>query len=70
MNAPHKPVTIFPSNPSKEIVHSFISEAAYYKAEKRGFESGHEEQDWLEAEREIKSCLNGYFDVTIHSIYN
>ena len=70
MNAPHKPINIFPSKPSKEIVHSLISEAAYYKAEKRGFESGHEEQDWLEAEREIKSCLNGYFDVTIHSIYN
>ena len=70
MNAPHKPINIFPNKPSKEIVHSLISEAAYYKAEKRGFESGHEEQDWLEAEREIKSCLNGYFDVTIHSIYN
>ena len=62
MNTPHEIISIFPSNPSKEIVQSFISEAAYYKAEKRGFEPGHEEQDWLEAEREIKSCLNGYFD--------
>jgi len=70
MNAPHKPINIFPSNPSKEIIHSFILEAAYYKAEKRGFESGYEEQDWLEAEREVKSSLNSYFDLAIHSTYN
>lgn len=70
MNAPHEPISIFPSNPSKEIINSFISEAAYYKAEKRGFEPGYEEQDWLEAEKDIKSCLNGYFDLAIHSTYN
>ena len=29
------------------------AEAAYYRAERRGFEGGHEEQDWLEAEKEI-----------------
>jgi len=28
---------------------------AYYRAEKRGFEPGHETVDWLEAEREISS---------------
>ena len=28
---------------------------AYYRAEKRGFEPGHEMDDWLEAEQEIKS---------------
>ena len=70
MNVLHKPINIFPNKPTKEIVHSYISEAAYYKAEKRGFESGHEEQDWLEAEKEIKSCLNGFFDLAIHSTYN
>lgn len=70
MNIPHEVISIFPGNPSKEIVQLFISDAAYFKAEKRGFESGYEKQDWLEAEREIKSCLNSYFDVTIHSIYN
>jgi hypothetical protein len=26
---------------------------AYYRAEKRGFETGHEFEDWLEAEQEI-----------------
>lgn len=30
-----------------------IAEAAYYKAEKRGFAPGQEEQDWFEAEAEI-----------------
>ena len=28
---------------------------AYYRAEKRGFEPGHEMDDWLEAEREISN---------------
>lgn len=32
-----------------------IAEAAYYKAEKRGFAPGYEMQDWLDAEREIKA---------------
>ena len=30
-----------------------ISEAAYYKAERRGFTPGEEDKDWLEAEKEI-----------------
>jgi hypothetical protein len=30
-----------------------IREAAYFKAEKRGFASGHELDDWLEAEEEV-----------------
>lgn len=30
-----------------------IAEFAYYKAEKRGFDPGHEMEDWLEAEREL-----------------
>ncbi len=30
-----------------------IAELAYYKAEKRGFEPGHEMEDWFEAEREL-----------------
>ena len=30
-----------------------ISEAAYYCAEQRGFEPGHELEDWLEAEARI-----------------
>jgi hypothetical protein len=30
-----------------------VAEAAYYKAEARGFEPGHEIDDWLDAEREL-----------------
>ncbi len=32
-----------------------IAEAAYYRAEKRGFEPGYEDADWLAAEQEIKA---------------
>jgi hypothetical protein len=34
-----------------------IAEAAYYRAEKRGFAPGYEHLDWLEAEKEILTRL-------------
>jgi hypothetical protein len=34
-----------------------IAEAAYYRAEKRGFEPGHEVQDWLEAEMAVDATI-------------
>jgi len=37
-----------------EKVRKMIAECAYYKAEKRGFSAGHEIEDWLEAEQEVK----------------
>ncbi len=61
MNDP-KVIAIFPNDLDEEVIRSYISEAAYYKAEQRGFAPGHEQQDWLEAEEEIKSCLSEYFD--------
>ena len=36
---------------------SLIAEAAYFKAEKRGFEPGHEEADWLQAEQELAEIM-------------
>ena len=33
---------------------SRIAVSAYYKAEARGYEPGHEIQDWLEAEAEMR----------------
>ena len=33
--------------------HHRISEAAYYRAKNRGFEPGQEQDDWLEAEKEL-----------------
>jgi hypothetical protein len=34
--------------------HALIAELAYFRALKRGFEPGHEMEDWLEAEAEIE----------------
>ena len=34
-----------------------IAEAAYYRAERRGFVSGDTVQDWLEAEKEIDRSI-------------
>jgi hypothetical protein len=42
---------------SAELREKYVAEAAYYKSEKRGFETGFEEQDWLDAENEIKDLL-------------
>jgi len=38
-----------------EELSNMVAEAAYYKAEARGFEPGHEMDDWLDAERELTS---------------
>ncbi len=37
--------------------HSAIAEAAYFRAQRRGFAPGHELDDWLAAEREIAERL-------------
>jgi hypothetical protein len=44
-------------DPAHEERTRMIQEAAYYKAEQRGFEGGSPEQDWLEAEREVDGLL-------------
>lgn len=36
-----------------------IARLAYQKAEQRGFEPGHEMDDWLDAEREVASAQGG-----------
>lgn len=36
-----------------EDLRAAIAEAAYYRAEKRGFEPGYDMTDWLEAEQEV-----------------
>ena len=38
---------------SPEALHRVIAVAAYYRAERRNFEPGHELEDWLNAEAEI-----------------
>jgi len=57
-NEPKEPRAATPEEPraipkDEERCHQ-IAEAAYYKAEKRGFEPGHEMEDWLEAEAETE----------------
>ena len=34
-----------------------IAETAYYRAERRGFASGHQLDDWLDAEREVDRLI-------------
>ncbi|MGC2459834.1 MAG: DUF2934 domain-containing protein [Steroidobacteraceae bacterium] len=36
---------------------ALIAELAYYRAERRGFEPGHETEDWLSAEAEVDTAL-------------
>jgi hypothetical protein len=36
-----------------------IAEAAYFRAKERGFEPGHELEDWIEAESEVMGRING-----------
>jgi hypothetical protein len=36
---------------------ALIAEAAFFRAEKRGFASGHEVEDWLAAEGEVDTKL-------------
>lgn len=35
-----------------------IAEAAYYRAERRGFQEGNQDADWLEAEKEVEVILS------------
>jgi len=42
---------------SSEERQHMIAEAAYYRAEQRGFQDGNPERDWLESEAEINRRL-------------
>jgi hypothetical protein len=44
-------IFVFPSQR-----HRMIAQAAYYRAERRGFQPGRELDDWLCAEREVNSA--------------
>jgi hypothetical protein len=52
---------ILPPPPSVQPINldAMIAEAAYYKAEKRGFYPGNDIRDWLEAKREIIALVYG-----------
>jgi len=42
---------------SPETRQEMIAQAAYFRAERRGFEPGHELDDWLAAEIEVDTAL-------------
>ena len=44
---------------SEEQVRAMIAEAAYYRAEKRGFSPGMEIEDWIAAEADVRSRALG-----------
>ena len=52
-----KSVTNFSSFVGPEKRAALIAEAAYFRAEKRGFAPGHEHEDWLAAENEVDAAL-------------
>lgn len=43
-----------------------IAEAAYYLAERRGFDGGDPVADWLEAEAEIDALIDGREEGNVH----
>jgi len=51
------------TNPSPELKpeerHRMVAEAAYFRAEKRGFRGGNPETDWMEAEAEVETLMAG-----------
>ena len=49
--------TLTPSD-SGDARHTLIAEAAYRRAEKRGFVDGYDLQDWFAAEREVDEILD------------
>lgn len=44
--------------PAEAEWHRMISEAAYYRAERRGFQAGYEHEDWVWAEEEVRKILS------------
>lgn len=45
------------AQPTPEQLYRMIQETAYFKAKARNFEPGHEVQDWIEAEAEVRRSL-------------
>ena len=43
---------------TSEARRALIAEAAYLRAERRGFSPGHETEDWLAAEAEVDALLS------------
>jgi DUF2934 family protein len=48
-----------PRTGQAEDVNKLIAQEAYYRAQQRGFEPGHELEDWIAAEKEVKRRMEG-----------
>jgi hypothetical protein len=44
---------------TRDELNKLISEAAYFRAKQRGFQPGHELEDWIQAEAEVMRRLEG-----------
>jgi hypothetical protein len=55
-----RPRAVDPAVEQGDSRHERIAHAAYRRAEARGFEPGHELEDWLAAEREIDERLGDH----------
>ena len=56
-DAPDMDATSPGARPTPEQLYRMIQETAYFKAKARNFEPGHEVQDWIEAEAEVRMRL-------------
>jgi hypothetical protein len=54
-DAPAVPVSLTSQTPNVEQseLRALIAERAYFIAERRGFDAGHDVEDWLQAEAEV-----------------
>lgn len=61
MNAVMQSVPHPPNAPAddRERRQAMIAEAAYFRAQRRGFQAGHALEDWLAAEAEVDSAATG-----------
>jgi hypothetical protein len=56
-STPRKPHSVPPALIDQDLRRSMIAQAAYFRAERRGFAPGHEVEDWLAAEQEVDTAL-------------
>ena len=53
-----KPQAVPQARPVRDL-DRLIAEEAYYRAQSRGFEPGHELEDWIAAEKEVRRRTEG-----------
>ena len=53
-----KPQAVPQARPVRDL-DRLIAEEAYYRAQSRGFEPGHEREDWIAAEKEVRRRIEG-----------